>query len=65
MILRHYMYLRTDPDWHAVVDDFGNEMRPFEGTARPQVWANAYRFANGQTFEQAGYRSIGAVVAEH
>lgn len=66
MITSHYLNLSASPDWHTVVDDFGDALKPFENNGtRALAWASAYRFANGQTFEQAGYRSIGAVVAEH
>lgn len=63
MITMHYLTLPASIDWHTVVDDFGNQYRPFD--LNPHSWANAYRFANGQTFEQAGMRSFGSLVAEH
>lgn len=68
MIVRHYMYLPSDADWHTVVDDFGNETRDmfgYHGCGNVTAWANAFQFANGQSFEQAGMRSIGAMVEEH
>jgi hypothetical protein len=68
MIVRHYMHLPSDADWHTIVDDFGNESRicdRIQGIQRNRAWAAAYRFANGQSFEQAGMRSIGAMVEEH
>jgi len=67
MIVKHFQYFRPDVDWHTVVDDFGNVVRPFDRftLASNAAWSNAYRFANGQTFEQAGMRSIGCVVEEH
>lgn len=66
MVTTHFQYSPCFVDWHTVVDDFGNATRPFEFTGiRAVAWWNAYRFANGQTFEQAEYCSVGAVVAEH
>lgn len=66
MITTHYFSFPASVDWHVVVDDFGNLCRPGEDNGiRPTTWAAAYRFANGQTFEQAGMHSIGALVAEH
>lgn len=70
MITRHHRFFPPSANWHVVIDDFGNELQPFEQTvgfhiALTYAWASAYRFANGQTFEQAGMRSIGTIVEEH
>jgi hypothetical protein len=69
MITRHYGSLPSSANWHVVVDDFGNELHqyglPFGTHRMMAAWAAAYRFANGQSFEQAGMRSIGALVEEH
>ena len=67
MISTHYKYLPPNVDWHTVVDDFGNEQRPFEYKPAKclDAWQSAYRFANGQSFEQAGMQSIGCLVEEH
>ena len=67
MITNHFHHFPCDVDWHSIVDDFGDVVRPFESlTSKTNAaWSNAYRFANGQTFEQAGMRSIGCLVAEH
>lgn len=67
MVLRFWDSLPHDVDWHTVIDDFGNVLKPFDSLSRKAgaTWWNAYRFANGQSFEQAGMRSIGAIVEEH
>lgn len=66
MITLHYPLLRQcHVDIHRIVDDFGNETSWNTDGSHYRAWAAAYRFANGQTFEQAGMRSIGVLVAEH
>jgi len=67
MILTHFKYVPVDVDWHSVVDDFGNLVKPFADLSRRSnaAWWNAYRFANGQSFEQAGMRTIGCLIEEH
>ena len=63
MVTNHYRTMHCSVSWFDIVDDFGN-VTSLQGLGS-NVWANAYRFANGQTFEQAGMRSIGCLVAEH
>jgi len=66
MKANHYNYLPCDINWHAGTDDFGNEFNLSGGEKlMTGVWSNAYRFANGQTFEQANMRSIDCLVEEH
>ena len=65
MILSHYSYFPSSPDWFTIIDDFGNATRIDAEFRKIMAWQAAYRFANGQTFEQAGMRTIGCVVEEH
>ena len=65
MMTHHYSYLPCSLDWFDCVDDFGNIVRLDESGKNRSQWWNAYRFANGQSFEQAGMRSIGQLVEEH
>lgn len=62
MILRHWNHVPSDHNVHVIVDDFGNLL---VDVLTPRTWWNAYRFANGQSFEQANMRSVGCVVSEH
>ena len=67
MVTAHYAYFAPTVSWHTVIDDYGNELR-LEDLPQPRrvyAWRNAYRFANGQSFEQAQMRSIGCLVTEH
>lgn len=63
MIATHYIHLPCSINWFDSVDDFGNVVTIAIGQTR--AWANAYRFANGQTFEQSGMHSIDCLVEEH
>jgi hypothetical protein len=61
MIVGHSKYFAPNISVHAVTDDFGDVWPVIEHRA----WFSAWRFVNGQTFEQANMRSIDCVVAEH
>ena len=63
MILTHYRTMPCSVSWFDIVDDFGN-VTTLQGLGS-NVWANAYRFANGQSFEQASMRSIDVTLEEH
>lgn len=67
MVTTHYHYSPASVSIHTVIDDYGNEhnLSSAENIGRFKAWAMAFRFANGQTFEEAGMHSINAVVAEH
>ena len=61
MISNHYKYLSCAIDIHSIVDDFGTLLM----VPSIRAWANAYRFANVVTFEQAGMHSYAQAVSEH
>jgi len=63
MILLHWNFFPTQPDWFDIVDDYGNIIRL--DSLKTRTWWNAYRFANGQSFEESGMRSIDCVVDNH
>lgn len=71
MILMHWAHFPTYADCHKIIDDFGVlhenafSQAPGYNRAKAMAWASAYRFKNGQTFEQSGMRSEGAIVEEH
>jgi len=68
MILTHYKHVPLVVNWHDCVDDFGNIFCLSDinnGRKSHAAWVAAYRFANGQSFEQANMRSIGVTLEEH
>lgn len=68
MILSHHQYFRSEPQIHCIIDDFGNEIASaFDGGKHGgyRAWGSAYRFAMGQSFDQAGMHSIVRPIPEH
>lgn len=61
MITNHYKHFACSVDVHSIVDDFGSIL----AVPSSNAWANAYRFANVVSFEQANMRSLGQAVSEH